>query len=308
MSDLSDLVNEVDDLIRPFGEIDLLLLYGVISRYLKNFLGGREIATRVWLSSGNIPYFLRRGTNQDALFIDEFIENVDRDFLFKRKEFEDLDSARSELNKKQELIWQYFVPNKLINFFYATNKEKNDSIDRAYLDIDRGDGVSADEARKLTYELSKLVNSSEDFMQDVKETFVFWTGNSFHYYFYFKEEKKMSFYNKKLRVSEHKPRTLVETWVEQLNEKLSEVDVVGGHERVDGKINIDPSQTPPGKLGRPPLGSVHLEGAEKIDGFSIPIEEEMLSKKDLIEELTSYSARKIALESEELGGRIPDVQ
>lgn len=307
MDDLTGLVEEVDDVLSPFGKTDVLLLYGVLGKCLKGFLRNKEIATRIWLPSGNIPYILKRGSKEEPLFIEDFVGNVSRNLIEKRKKFEGLEEARPELSEKEELIWKYFVPDKFVNFFYATNGEDSDFLERAYLDIDRGEGTSAEEARKITSELSKIIRSDGEIMEKVDETFVFWTGNSFHYYLFFKEKLDVTFYREKLRVSEKDEKTNVEEWINELNDSFDDIDAVGGHERVSGKISIDPSQTPPGKLGRIPLGSLHLGDAKTVDGFSIPLEEEMLSKSNLINKLVSYSAREIISSAKELGGRIPDV-
>lgn len=306
MSELFDLAKEVDDLLKPFGDVEVLILYGVVGEFLSDFLVDREIATKVWLPKGNIPYFLKRGTKEKPLYIKDFVEAVDKDFIFKRKKYGSLEDARDELSEKQNLVWKYFVPDKYCNFFYATNGEKGNTFDRAYLDIDRGENVEAEEARNVTYELSKAIKSSEELMEEVEETFVFWTGNSFHYYLFFNDELDDSFYQNKLKVSENKEKTLIEELIEEVDGKVS-TDVIGGHEKDRGKINIDPSQTPVGKLGRIPLGSLHMKNAVEVDGFSIPLTEDMLGEKDLARDLTNYSAKQIVDEVEELAERLPNV-
>ncbi len=304
MESLIELANEVEDPVKPWGDFEVLILYGVVGKYLSDFLAEKEIATKVWLKNNN--FFLKRGSKEKPLYISDFIENVDVDFLFKRKKYEELEEARSELNPKQELIWRYFVPDKLINFFYATNGEDGEELERAYLDIDRGKNVSAEEARKLTNELLKIIDSSENFLEEIRDYFVFWTGNSFHLYFFFREKKNYSFYKDYLRVTKgNKENTLVEKWIERVNENLGGIKAVGGHERVNDKINIDPSQTPPGKLGRIPLGSLHLKDYKTIDGLSIPLKKEMLSNNNLINELKKYSPLKVINEAKNLSKRLP---
>jgi hypothetical protein len=65
-------------------------------------------------------------------------------------------------------------------------------------------------------------------------------------------------------------------------------------------LNIDPSLIPPGKLDRVPLGSIHLDKKGEIDGFSFPVSEKDLNRKDLIKELRALTAKELVRRMEKL--------
>ena len=122
MASLFDLTKEVKDVVRPFGDTDVLLLYGIAGGKLRNFLKGKELASKVWLPQGNIKYFLNRGSNKPKLFIDDFIEAITPEFLEIRNKHH-LKDVEASLSEGQRLVWSYFPPRKLMDFFYATNGE-----------------------------------------------------------------------------------------------------------------------------------------------------------------------------------------
>ena len=93
-------------------------------------------------------------------------------------------------------------------------------------------------------------------------------------------------------------------WCGQINQELS-TKVVPGHEKIKGKINIDPSQTPSGKLCRIPLGSLHMKDPKTIDGISIPITEKMLEKDNLIDKLREFKPEDLVKSLDKLAGRLP---
>ncbi len=54
------------------------------------------------------------------------------------------------LSPDQALAWFYFVPRKYMGFHYATNREgEGRAINRVIYDIDRGRGVSAEDAIEI---------------------------------------------------------------------------------------------------------------------------------------------------------------
>ena len=107
------------DVLNKYGFLDVLPYYAAIAPYLKKFLKGKEIATKIRLPNF---FFLKRGSKEKPLYIEDF-SAVNEKMLKLRKV--DLKTARQELNEKQILIWEYFVPRKLMDFFYATNAAGN---------------------------------------------------------------------------------------------------------------------------------------------------------------------------------------
>ena len=107
------MAKEVKNVLKPYGELDVLPYYSQISGVLSSFLKGREIATKIVLKNF---VFLKRGSKDKPLYIQDF-RVVDEKMLKLRKHH--LDEVRDKLTEKQILVWKYFVPRKMINFFYA---------------------------------------------------------------------------------------------------------------------------------------------------------------------------------------------
>jgi len=288
--------------ITPFGETDVLLFYGIVSEKLKKFLKGKELASKVRLSNSNIPSFLNRGSKKEPLYIEEMKE-IDEEFLSLRKAH--LDEVRDKLTKVQQKIWEYFPPRKLIDFFYATNNEGVDRpIDRVYFDIDRGEGISSEDAQRVT---DVLVNEviAKDKLPTQKDPFVMWTGSSFHIYLFLKKREPNEFYIKNFQFSKNDPEAnFTGRWAKQVRE-ITKLNAVGGHQRIKGVIGIDPSQTPSGKLARVPLSSLHMRDADTVDGVSVPIDKKMLKKSDLVDRLRDYTPQKVIKELDSLAKLLP---
>ncbi len=79
------------DLLRPFGELDILPLYTAVSSVLRPFIGDREIASRIWLRQRTL---LNRGSKLEPLHVDE-LAKPDDDLLRIRAEMT-LDKSSSE--------------------------------------------------------------------------------------------------------------------------------------------------------------------------------------------------------------------
>jgi hypothetical protein len=286
----------MEDLITPFGETDVLLLYGIVAGKLKKYLGDREIACKIWMPSGRMPHLLKRGSNFDPLFAHELEEAITLEFLELRSKIEHLSSAKDDLTDLQVKVWQYFLPRKLADFFYATNHEgPGKEIDRIFFDIDRSGGVSAEQAHETTMLFVEAMNEDaklENLLGSF-EPFIYWTGNSFHVLFFLDKVMPNSFYTEYFRYSKSDPEhSFTGKWAKKINEQV-EFKVVGGHERQINSINIDSSQTPSGKLCRVPLGSLHMKDAKTIDGVSVPITTKMLYEDDLIYKLANYTPKDI---------------
>ena len=117
MASLNDLA-EGNDILKPFGELDVLLLYAIVSSELETLLGDREIASRVWLKQRNL---LNRGSQLPPLRVGEIAKNVTPDLLQVRAR-KSLAEARDSLSAVEQKIWRYFPPRKLCDYFYATSR------------------------------------------------------------------------------------------------------------------------------------------------------------------------------------------
>lgn len=299
---------KVENILEPYGQIDVLLLSAVVSQKLSNYLADHELATIVWLPSARIPYLVKRGSKMKPLFVKELADGVTVDFLELRSEIEDLSEVKDEITDQQEKIWNYFVPRKYVEFHYAANGEgRKKPIDRLFFDLDRGQNISAKQAQQATKLLIQVIREDEDFAELIAnpKPFVYWTGNSFHIYFFFEEEKSPTFYAKYFKHAKDKPEaSFTGRWAAKVNEQ-TDFRVVGGHERLKDTFIIDPSQTPSGKLSRIPLGSLHMKDGETVDGISIPITVELLEKEDLVEELTSIGPRAVIKNLGKFAKRLP---
>lgn len=293
-----------ENLLNPFGKIDVLLYYSIIAKIkkLQKFLLKREIASKIWLKNG---FFIRRGSVMEPLYIEEF-SNVSEEF-FKLRSQMDLKKAREKLTKVQEKLWLYFPQGKLIDFFYATNKEgKNKPIGRIFFDIDRGKNATAENARNVTSMLFDLIKKDKEFKNLFKKfkLFVSWTGHSFHLYILLDKKISNSAYQKYFSFSKNDPlKDFTGKWAQKINEKLS-IKVTGSHEKIANTVIIDPSQTPSGKLARCPF-SLHMKNFNKINGVSVPLNEEQLKSKKIIKELESLTIEKVIKELDKWSKNLP---
>ncbi len=295
------------NVIKKLGQTDVIVYYSKIasSACVKRFLTGKEIATKIWLSRG-IPYFIKRGSKEPPLSIEELASAVDSDFLEARKSRMGLSTVRNKLNKTQQKIWDYFPPRKLMDLFYATNNEgRGKPLERIYFDIDRS-GQGPDRAQKVAAELADLIRADSDFRKKVGnfDLFPMWTGSSFHIYLMLNKKIPNSVYDREIHFSKNRPtESFTGRWADEINKKLK-VKVIGGHQKSPGCINIDPSQSPSGKLARAPF-SLHMKDAKTVDGVAIPLKIEMLGDKNLTSELKKYTPDRVLKELNSLAGRLP---
>jgi hypothetical protein len=296
---------EAKSILKPYGHTDVLLYYSLVSRYLKNFLKGKELAGKIWLPKG-IPFFIRRGSNMTPLYAEE-MKNVDEKMLKMRADM-NLDKAKGKISKVQEKIWSYFVPSKLIDFFYATNSEHpGKPIDRIFIDLDRGNGTSEDDARIVAQELIKAIKSDKELKKVMKfKIFIMWTGSSFHVYLLMPKKYPHSFYEKYFKYSKDAPlSSFIGKWALKIDKKIGrKVKVSGGHEKIAGAIILDPSQTPSGKLARAPF-SLHMKNALETNGVAVPVSEKELSDKNLIKKLKAYTPESVLKNIKQLARNIP---
>jgi hypothetical protein len=285
----------------------VLLLYGIAGEKLKRFLKGKELASKVWLPQSNIKYFLNRGSNKPKLFIEDFVEAITPEFLEMRNKHH-LKDVEKELTEKQKLVWSYFPPRKLADFFYATNNEgAGKAIDRIFFDMDRGEGVTLATAQKITKAFCEIVRKDAELakLTGKAEPFVSWTGNSFHVYIMLSKSVPNAFYERHFMFSKNDPlASFTGKWAEQVR-KETRANVAGGHEKVAGVLSIDPSQTPSGKLARVPLGSLHMKDANTVDGISMPVTEKMLDDGDPPNKLKEIKPKYVIDNLEKLSKLLP---
>ena len=197
-------VSPMKDLLHPYGNLDVLGRYSKVAPLLKHLLKSKEIASKI---IGEKFVLLKRGTKEPPIFIDDFKE-IDEKFLQLRADHH-LKDVKEQLTPKQILLRKYFVPRKLINFFYACNNEYGNSIDRIFIDIDRQTN-SADDARKVTDELIKIILSDKQFTKLLTfKLMTLWTGSSFHIYILLNKTIDHTFYDTYLSYGEGKEQSFV---------------------------------------------------------------------------------------------------
>ena len=272
--------------LHPYGNIDVLGWYNKISPYLQIFLGKKEIASKI---IGENFVLLKRGTKNPPLYIKDF-EEIDEYFLKLRAEHH-LDEVKNQLNEKQILLRKYFVPRKLVNLLYACNNEYGNSIDRIFIDIDRQNN-SADDARKATNELIKIILSDKQF-NDLVDFWLLtlWTGASFHIYILLKKSIDHIFYDKYLSYGKGKEESFISKRAAEVS-KVTKLNVLAAHERKKWAIILDSSNTPAGKLARSPF-SLHIKDSKTIDGISVPVSQKELSDTKLINKLKKLTPKTI---------------
>lgn len=260
------------------GELDVLDYYGKVSKCLISFLKGKELATKTVLPDFT---FLKRGSKDKPLFIED-MKQVNSKMLNLRTKH--LDEVKDKLTTKQVLIWQYFVPRKPVNFFYACNGEfPGGEIDRVFIDIDR-QSYSSNDARKVAESLVKIIKQDKEFNKLLKfKIFIMWTGSSFHVYLLLNKKINLNFYQKYLSYGASKQSSFIEKWAEQVSKK-TRIKVKAGHEREKEAIILDSSNTPSGKLARVPF-SLHITRDGKIDGVAVPVSEKELEDSKLVNKL-----------------------
>jgi hypothetical protein len=304
MATLREYAAGVEDILRPYGSPDLLLYYGLVAEKLQPYLHGRELATRIWLPKGRVRVVVKRGSWNPPLYIGPMARAITPAMMEARRKFEHLDDARHVLSPEQALAWFYFVPRKYMGFHYATNREgEGREINRIVYDIDRGRGVSAEDAIEVAAFLVKAVQEDGQAAEMLSgNPLVSWTGSSFHVTLSLKEMQPASFYKDQIEYS-GKGHTLTDRLIAQIS-CFSKVPVAGGHVRRPGLITVDPSLTPSGHLCRVPLGSLHMESASVIGGVSVPLTTDMLSR-DEVADLRAYTPQRVIDELEDLARRLP---
>jgi hypothetical protein len=251
---------------------------------------------------------IKRGSDIEPLYADVLAEAVTPDLL-RLRAGGDLAHAGRELTETQRRVWSYFVPRRLCDLFYATNNEgPGKPIERIFFDLDRGKGISIEQAVQATISFVDIIREDkglEELLGPV-EPFVSWTGRSFHVMLFPDKPKPASFYVKHFQYSKKDPlANYTGRWVAKLSDRV-EFNVSGGHEKRDNVLTVDPSQTPSGKLCRAPLGSLHMKDSGTVDGVSIPLTGKMLKEKGLAEKLPGYTPKDVLLNLEKHARDLPE--
>ncbi len=296
---LRELLMDAEDILRPFGFLDVLPYYSFVSSALSEFLRGKELASKIWIPDG--PLILKRGSKLEPLFIDE-MKTLAGDISFFQERAKHLSEVRDAIGKVHVKVWNYFPPRKLADFYYATNCEgKNKPIERIFFDIDRGKQMTAEQARIVALAFLDELELDEKFAELVGrfKTFIMWTGNSFHIYVFPERALPPNFYERYLSYSKTTPSlfNVLNGWVRRIRQKTG-INVVGGHEKGQDRIVIDPSQTPSGKLARCPF-SLHMKDARTVDGVALPLSRDMLEDKNIVEFLQKQTPRNVVENLEE---------
>ena len=303
--DIFELAKNSKDILKPFGETDVLLYYGIVAPSLSKYLKGKEIAAKNWLGNNTFsPFILKRGSKLRELKAEYFAE-IDTEMLKLRSEAKKLDDARKRLSDKQQLLWEYFIPRHYSDLFYATNSEgAGKPIERIFIDIDRGT-VSQKITQKVTKALIDEIQSDNMFMSKYKgELSLMWTGNSFHVYILLDKTITIKNYEDDIAYSKKDPlASFIGRWAQKLNNRLG-VKVLGSHEKIKDAIILDPSQTPSGKLCRAPF-SLHMASDTKVDGVAVPLTLDMLDDSGLTDSLRILNPKKVAEDLDEYIKRFP---
>ncbi|MBD3252778.1 hypothetical protein GF386_03545 [Candidatus Pacearchaeota archaeon] len=268
----------------PYGNLDVLYYYSEVAPFLKEYMKNKQIATRTWIPESNIKYFIRRGSENPPLYSKDF--KVSKK-LMKLRVKGKLDEVRDKLNKKEELLWYYFVPRKYTELYYSVNGEKVGlPLERVYFDIDRKN-LSADKARVIAMNLIDEIKQDRKFNKLVKyRIVVLWTGSSFHVVLLFMKKQKKDFYDRYISGE----NSFTKKWVDSINRRTKFI-VNAGHEKEKNIIKVDSSQSPSGKLARAPF-SLYIKNF-RVDGVCVPVSIKELNNKNLIKKLKKLTPEKI---------------
>lgn len=274
------------DFLHPYADLDTLAWYAKIAPYLEDFLGKKEIASKI---VGEDFVVLKRGTKDAPLYITDFKE-ADEKFL-KLRSGHHLDDAKKGINEKQITLRKYFVPRKLVNFFYATNNEYWEEIDRIFIDIDRQD-KNSEEAQQVAANLVKTIRADKEIQQIIQfKILILRTGSSFHILLNLTKKIDHKAYDDYFSYGPKKTKSFISKRADQVS-KETWMSVLAGHERKKWVIILDTSNTPPGKLWRCPF-SLHIKDAKTIDGITVPLTQEDLEDEKLISKLKSLTPETV---------------
>ncbi len=292
------------DVLRPYGELDVLPYYGKIAAKLTGFLHGRELASRIWTPHGRIRSVIITGQTAPPLHIRQLSEAVTPQFIQAREQYRNLDAARARLSPEQQLVWQYFPQRRYVGFYYSVNRlGPGREIDRAVFQIERSVGSTPSGALAAVKAFTSAAISDPGYRELFRgEPFVYWTGSSFQVMLFTSEPQPASFYRSHLEYT-GKGRTMVDRWID-LAAANSGGKIAGGTGRRRGVVLINAEPTLPGKLCPVPVGCLDMADGTTVQGVSVPLTMDMLNA-DLPDELTAYTPERIIDELDELAARLP---
>ena len=285
------------------GTLDTIQYYSMVSKKLAGFLKNKPLATKTYFDGGLTV--IKRGSQLQPLGAKELGECVNKTFLQTRSRTEHLKDAKG-LSNAQKKAWQYFFPRKLNCLFYATNGEGvHQPIERLFFDIDRRN-QSAENAQIAAKELAQCMLQDNAFKSRVGKFRIFpmWTGKSFHVYLLLDKSLQAGDYVKTIQFSKNDElATFTGRWARQIAQKTG-LPVVGGHEKQEDKIILDPSQTMSGKLARAPF-SLHMLDPQTVDGVAIPLTLQELNDRQLVKKMQSCTPDNVIKELNLLAKKLP---
>ncbi|CAJ37820.1 hypothetical protein [Methanocella arvoryzae] len=304
MTEQAGLIGLSGDVIRPYGELDVLPYYGRIAEKLTGFLHGRELASRIWTPHGRIRSVVVTGQTAPPLYIRQMSEAVTPQIIRAREQYSNLDEVRGRLSPEQQLVWQYFPQRRYIGFYYSLNRiGPAREIDRVVFQIERSFGSTLAEALEAAQEFIRAAVSDTGYQELFRrEPFVYWTGSSFQVMLFTREVQPATFYRSHLECT-GKGRTMADLWTDLATASTGS-KIVGGTGRRKGAVLINSEPTLPGKLCPVPLGCLDMADGTTLRGVSVPLTGDMLSS-DILDDLTAYTPERIVEELDKLAARLP---
>jgi len=273
------------DLLHPYGKLDTLKYYSLVSEKLKKFLKNKEIATIIHIPPG--IKLLRRATKLGRLYAKDI--KATKEFLEFRATHK-LKQAKGKFSYPKLKIWRYFFPRKFVELHYAVNSENiHSEIDRVYIDIDRSN-LDEEKAKQVVLSLINVIKKDKAFNSHVKDKFfILWTGNSFHLYLLLKKPINHKEFMNIFSLN----GLFLKKWASQV-QKQTKIPVKAEHEKKKNLITLDTSQSPPGKLARAPFCLYISKGLrKKISGIAIPVTQAQLKQKNIIQKLKTLTPEKV---------------
>lgn len=304
MTELAGLASSSGDVLRPYGELDVLPYYSRIAEKLTSFLHGREIASRIWTPHGRIRSVVVSAQTAPPLYVRQMSEAVTPQLIKARETYKNLDEARGRLSPEQQLTWQYFPQRRYIGFYYSLNRAgPGREIDRVVFQIEGSIGSTLTDALDAVKALTDVAVSDSGYRELFRgDPFVYWTGSSFQVMLFTREPQAATFYRSHVEYT-GKGRTIVDRWIDQAA-MSSGGKIAGGSQRRKGVVLINAEPTMPGKLCPVPAGCLDMADGTTLRGVSVPLTMKMLAH-DILDELAAYTPEQVIDELDELAARLP---
>jgi len=175
-------------------------------------------------------------------------------------------------------------------------------MNRLYLDFDRSKDIPLEHAAKDVASIAQTIEEDKKFESEFGEFSLLpvFTGFSFHLYIFL--EKSFSHRQYEEFLSLQNKANFVSLWVEQLRNS-GHREIFAEHERKEGKMVVDISQSPSGKLARCPF-SLHLHEG-KVSGLSVPMNFRNLDDKKFLKELENLTPKIVVEKIEDFAKNFP---